>query len=227
MNVGKGRRPPTTPQFLAAPDVLAVIGVVLRIVADAWERVLRERVLDETHRHEEPATAGLLRQRMVIVERERKPRHPEMTIRPEVGVTAEDQEAVVGFIDIEIIYSLADEPGLRLECKRVSSTKEDDPNTLAREYVKEGVLRFVGKYGWGHAWGILIGFVIDGDTDATAVLIARYVQEYQKDPPHLVRDWGHEVRFGAHRHLFNTSHRKSGGATIELLHFFLPFPARV
>ena len=149
-----------------------------------------------------------------------------MKIKPEVGVTAEDQETVVGSIDIEIIYSLGDEPDLRLECKRVSSTVEDDPKALAREYVKAGVLRFVGKYGWGHGWGIMIGFVIDGNADAAAVLIAGYVREYRNQPAHLIRDWGEESRFGPHRHLFNTRHRKSGGSPIELLHFFLPFPAR-
>jgi hypothetical protein len=224
VNVGKGRRPPTTPQFLATPDILAVIGLVVKIVAEAWKRVLQERVLAETHRHDEPATAGLLRHRMIMVERQRSPRRPPLKIKPEVGVTAEDQETVVGSIDIEIIYSLGDEPDLRLECKRVSSTPEDDPKKLAREYIKEGVLRFVGKYGWGHAWGIMIAFVIDGDAPAASVLIARYVQEYRNEPPHLVRNWRQEPRFGPHRDLFNTRHRKSGGSPIELLHFFLPFP---
>jgi len=224
VNVGKGRHPPAAPQFVAGPDILAVIGAVLEIVAEAWEQVLRERMLDETHRHNEPATAGILRHRMILVERERKLRVPQMKIKPEVGVTAEDQETVVGSIDIEIIYSLGDEPDLRLECKRVSSTAEDDPKALAREYVKEGVLRFVGKYGWNHTCGIMVGFVIDGKSDATAVLIAQYVQDYKNQPPHLLHRWRHERRFGPHRHLFNTRHRKTGGSPIELLHFFLPFP---
>ncbi len=226
MNVGKGRRPPTAPQFLAARDILAVIEAVLRIVAGAWDRVLRECALSETHRHDEPTTAGLLRARMIAVEAERSPRRPPMKIKPEVGVPSEDQETVVGFIDIEIIYSLGDEPDLRLECKRVSSTKEDDPRRLANRYVRTGVLHFVGKYGRGHAWGIMIGFVVDGNAESAALLIARYVAKYPNEPPHLLRDWCEETRFGACRHLFNTRHRKSDGSPIELLHFFLPFPAR-
>lgn|GEM_PF-829068 len=225
MNVGKGRRPPTAPQFLAARDVLAVIEAVLRIVAEAWDRVLQERVLSETHRHDEPRTAGLLRRRMITVEAERTPRRPPMKIKPEVGVPSEDQETVVGFIDIEIIYSLGDEPDLRLECKRVSSTKEDDPTRLANRYVRTGVLHFVGKYGRGHAWGIMIAFVIDGNADDAAVLIAAYVRQDRSQPPHLLRDWRKEARFGPYRHLFNTRHAKSDGAPIEVLHFFLPFPA--
>lgn len=226
MSVVSGRRPPISPQFLAPPDVLAVIGAVLEIVAEAWERVRQDGVLGESHRHDEPGTAGLLRQRMIIVERERSPRSPQMKVKPEVGVTGEDEQTVVGSIDIEVIYSLGDEPDLRLECKRVSSTEEDDPPSLARYYVRGGVLRFVGKYGRGHAWGIMAAFVIDGKADAAALLIARYIREYKNDPSHLLRDWAQETRFGPHPHLFNTLHEKSGGSPIELLHFFLPFPVR-
>jgi len=102
VNVGKGRRPPTAPQFLAATDVLAVIEAVLTIVAEAWERVLRERILSEAHRHDEPTTAGLLRARMIAVEAERSPRQPQMKIKPEVGVASEDRETVVGFIDMGV-----------------------------------------------------------------------------------------------------------------------------
>jgi hypothetical protein len=213
------------PQLLAPPDILAVIGAVLEIVARAWERVRQEGVLAETHRHDERATAGLLRQRMVILELERSPRIPKMKIKPEVGVTAEDGRTVVGSIDIEVIYSLGDEPDLRLECKRVSTVEGDDPTSLARYYVGHGVLRFVGKYGWGHTWGMMIGFAIDGNADAAALLIARYVREYKNEPAHLLRDWAEEKRFGPYPYLFNTLHRKSGDSRIELLHFFLPFPA--
>lgn len=224
MSVGQGEHPPAPPQFVSVPDILAVIGAVLRIVVEAWERVLLDDALNEAHRHDEPATAGLLRHRMVLVERERNPRLPSMKIKPEVGVTSEDEETVVGSIDIEIIYSLGDEPDLRLECKRVSSTKEDDDKSLAREYVAQGVLRFVGKYGRGHAWGVMVAFVVDGNAAGAARLIAEYFTQYKNEPPHVLRGWAPEARFGPHRNLFSTRHRKVGGSPIELLHVFLPFP---
>ena len=226
MSVGHGRYPPTAPQFLAAPDILAVIAAVLGIVVRAWDRVLLDGALSETHRRNEPATAGLLRHRMVLVECERTPRLPRMKIKPEVGVTSEDEETVVGSIDIEIIYSLGDEPELRLECKRVSSTKEDDDKSLAREYVAQGIMRFVGKYGRGHAWGVMVGFVVDGNAAGAARLIAEYITQYKNEPPHVLRDWAPEARFGPHDNLFNTCHRKVGGSPIELLHLFLPFPTQ-
>ena len=226
MSLGQGRNPSNAPEFVAASDILAVIAAVLSIVTQAWDQVLRDRVLADNHRHDEPKTAGLLRHRMINVEKERVPRLPRMKIKPEVGVTAEDQETVVGSIDIEVIYSLGDEPDLRLECKRVSSTREDDPTNLAREYVNEGVLRFVGKYGRGHTWGIMIAFVIDGKTDDAVALIATYVKDYKNQPPHLLQDWTKEDRFGSHRALFGTRHQKKSGSPIELLHAFLPFTVR-
>jgi hypothetical protein len=225
MSVGQAGHPPTPPQFLPTSDILAVIGVVLRIVAEAWDRVLRDRALNEAHRHNERATAGLLRHRMILVERKRNPRSPGMIIKAEVGVTSEDEEVVVGSIDIAIIYSFGDEPDLHLECKRVSSTKGDDDKRLAREYVAQGVLRFVGKYGRGHAWGVMVGFVVDGNAEGAAKLIAEKITQYKNEPPHVLRDWAPEARFGPHLNLFNTRHRKVGGSPIELLHVFLPFPA--
>ncbi len=225
VNVGTGQRPPAPPDFLRPEDtILPIIAAVLRIAAEAWNRVLRDGVLNATHRRDEPAIAGLLRHRMVIVEREREPREPELKIKPEVGVTAEDEEIVVGSIDIEVVYSLGDEPDLRVECKRVSGSEQDDAKGLAREYVKEGVLRFVGKYGRGHAWGIMVGFVVDGNVAAAVALLAQYITSYQNEPPHVLRAWGREARLGSHDNLFSTCHRKQGGSPIELLHLFLPFP---
>ena len=221
MGIGLGRLAP--PQFLDAQDILAVIAAVLRIVSDAWDRVVREGVLEEVHRRDEPKTVGLLRSRMVAVERERSPRIPALKIKPEVGVTSEDAETVVGSIDIEIIYSLGDEPDLRVECKRVSTAKEDNPTALARYYVEGGVLRFVGKYGRGHAWGVMVAFALDGNCDASATLIGEYVGAYRNEPVHVVRDWKADARFGTPRRLFSSRHRKSSGGPIELLHIFLPF----
>jgi hypothetical protein len=150
-----------------------------------------------------------------------------MKVKAEVGTfSADSLEVPDGRIDIEIIYSLSEEPDLRLECKRVSATASDRPTALARYYVDGGVLRFVGdKYGRGHAWGVMIAFVIDGKFAGAATMIANQVAGYRNDaPPHVCRDWRREQRFGRHRHLFNTQHaRAGGGERIELLHLFLPF----
>ncbi|MCD4726101.1 MAG: hypothetical protein K8R46_00425 [Pirellulales bacterium] len=226
MSVGRGRCPSGNPEFLSPEDILAVIEAVLIIAVEAWRRVLADGKLNDTHRRNERKIAGLLRHCMILVEGERSPRQPEMLILPEVGVTAEDEEMVIGSIDIQIFFSLRDASGLRLECKRVSSTTKDDCATLARRYINTGVLHFVGKYGRGNAWGVMVAFVIDGNVAASAALIGSYIAQYKNQPRHVLRDWTKETRFDLHGNLFKTCHRKLDGSPIELLHLFLPFPIR-
>ncbi len=212
---------------MSAADMLAVIAVALRIVAAAWQNILANQELKQHHLNDEPKTAGLLRRRMVEAEKQRSPRKPAMKVKGEVGVYADDKEEPVGSIDIEIIYSLGDEPDLHLECKRVSRAEQYGPNALARYYVSGGVLRFVGKYGQRQSWGIMVALVIDGDINPAADLIARYIKDYKNEPKHLIRDWQAEKRFGLQGGLFNTLHRHLDGSSIELLHMFLPFPSRL
>lgn len=228
MSLADDRQTVSTPVFIDPHDIHAVLETALKIVVQAWVAIRRENELTHDHRTSECRTAGLLYWRMLEVEKNRDPRVPPMKVKAEVGTfSAELLEVPDGRIDIEIIYSLGDEPDLRLECKRVSGTASDQRTDLARYYVKGGVLRFVGdKYGRGHAWGVMIAFVIDGRFAEAATMIADYVAQYQNDAPrHVCRDWRREQRFGRHRHLFNTQHlRAGGGERIELLHLFLPFP---
>lgn len=218
------------PQLIPQADLVAVIDAVLRIVTQAWLRIRRARLLTRTHRQCEVITAGLLYQHMCAMERARQPRRPRLKIKSEAATfSAPDQPTPDGRIDIEIIYSLADDPDLRLECKRISTSAEDDPTAKARYYVNGGVLRFVGnRYGRGHAWGVLIAFVIDGHFRPATELVGRYVAEYGNDPPHLAEAWRPATAFIPRRHIFSTTHIQDGGPrTIRLLHLFLPFPRTV
>ncbi len=207
-------------------DLRIVLETALAIVVRAWTRIRRERLLAEMHRRDEPRTAGLLYRHMVREERERQPRRPKMKIKSEVGTFSSDEvEIADGRIDIEIIYSLADEPDLRLECKRVSASTEDDRADLARYYVDGGVLRFVhDKYGRNHEWGLLVAFVVDGRFTAAARFIADYVT--RDAPDHLLSAF-QPAGSPPKRHLFKTEHRQgTGSRKIRLLHLFLPFPRR-
>jgi len=215
------------PGLIAASDIRAVIQVALQIVIKSWIQICRERLLAVRHRTCEPRTAGLLYQRMILVEQARDPRTPPMKIKCEVATFSGDElEVPDGRIDIEIIYSLSDDPDLRLECKRVSTTPGDGPRDRADYYIGEGVLRFVGdKYGRGHSWGVMLAFVIDGKSAAAASFVATSMAAYRKAPLDLCAAWSQEDRFGRSRHLFRTEHLQGGGPQrISLLHLFLPFP---
>lgn len=227
-------RPPvvlaaTSPRLIPQEDLIAVIEAVLRIVTRAWIQIRRQGLLTNEHRQSEILAAGLLYQYMLDVEQKRQPRTPPMKIKSEAATFSTSGQLVPdGRIDIEIIYSLADDPDLRIECKRISTTEVDDPKAKARYYVRGGVLRFVSdQYGWGQSWGVLIAFVIDGLFQPAVDLVKKYVKNYQNAPSHLMEDWGPAGGFVPLRHIFSTKHRQGNGRrTIRLLHLFLPFPRR-
>ena len=225
--ISRGSVSESRPDFYQPVDLRAVVEAALAIAVAAWVRIRRQRLLREEHRRDEPRIAGLLYLQMVRSERERQPRWPRMKVKSEVGTfSGSDAEIADGRIDIEIIYSLDDEPDLRLECKRVSASTEDDRAKLARYYVDGGVRRFVGdKYGRGHPWGVLVAFVVDGKVTAAARLIADYVTRDGQD--HLLSAF-ETAGLPPRRHLFKTEHRQGGGTRmIRLLHLFLPFPRRI
>ncbi|MBM4037071.1 MAG: hypothetical protein FJ290_01040 [Planctomycetes bacterium] len=215
------------PALIAAPDIHAVIRTALQIVIKAWIQICREKLVTVEHRTSERRTAGRLYQRMVRAEQERTPRTPWVRIKAEVATFSSDElEVPDGWIDMEIVHNFSGEPDLRLECKRVSTTPADGPRDRAAYYIGDGVLRFVGdKYGRGHAWGVMLAFVIDGKSAAAASFMAARIAGYTKAPLHVCAPWAPEDRFGRSRHLFRTAHLQGGGPSrIQLLHLFLPFP---
>ncbi len=81
-----------SPPALYPPvDLWAVLEAALAIVVRAWTRIRREKLLAESHRSDEPRTAGLLYRHMVREERERQPRRPRMKIKSEVGTFSSDE----------------------------------------------------------------------------------------------------------------------------------------
>ena len=131
-------------------------------------------------------------------------------------------------LDIVILYAWQGIRSISVECKRVSNSVSDGRAALARDYVDGGVRRFVdGRYERNQAVGLMYGFVLDGDCEASIALIAAYMIKRDTHPPHTFRAWRNETRFGPHANLFSTQHHQYGGPQlIELLHLFLPFPPR-
>jgi hypothetical protein len=73
-----------------------------------------------------------------------------------------------GRIDIRFIQGCDESVYFAFECKRLNVPANGGCKSLAREYVDEGMMRFVtGKYATGLTQGGMIGFVMDGKS-ATA-----------------------------------------------------------
>ena len=74
--------------------------------------------------------------------------------------TAEEK----GRIDLRFIHGCDESVYFAFECKRLNVPADGGCKSLAREYVEEGMMRFVtGKYAAGLSQGGMIGYVMNGD----------------------------------------------------------------
>lgn len=89
-------------------------------------------------------------------------------------VVEDDPETAVekGRIDIRFIHGHDEAVYFAFECKRLNVPTNGGRKSLAREYIEEGMVRFViGKYAAGLTQSGMIGFVMDGDLVAATAKV--------------------------------------------------------
>lgn len=196
----------------------AILVLVLQILYDAWPST-RESIATTD---EEDSITNVLRWKMVEAKYRRNP-VPQMEFLREPQSDTPGLDTPFGLIDIMVSYTFDEETYLTIECKRITSAE----NSLAREYVRNGICRFAsGKYSPGHAFGIVAGYVICGDSPACADRISA---QLTKEPE---SDTGYDVEFGWQTDdklcqgqcVYKTRHRQSiCKNVIELIHVPLVF----
>jgi len=68
-----------------------------------------------------------------------------------------------GRIDLRLTHGYRDEVYFAIECKRLNVVAKGKRSSLAAEYVKEGMMRFItGQYAMGLDKGGMLGYVMDG-----------------------------------------------------------------
>lgn len=124
-----------------------------------------------------------------------------------------------GRIDMAVVLDRSRRRYLAYECKRLNVVRDGRRRSLAREYVMQGLRRFItGQYAEGLPVGCMLGYVMDGD-----VPFAR-----QRVIDALRRDVGFvKVLRGAGvppsvKGLVS-EHIRCGGDEIEIRHTMLPF----
>lgn len=154
--VAHGRSGRLNPMIRAKAQQIIVV-LTLQILHDAWPATKADvRVNCDSH---EDAITDILRWKMAEAKNRMTP-IPQMRFEREVQSDRAQQDTPTGLIDIMVSYTWKESNYLTMECKRVRS----DENSLALAYVRNGVNRFAeGKYSPGHAFGIVVGYVICGD----------------------------------------------------------------
>jgi hypothetical protein len=86
----------------------------------------------------------------------------------------------VGYLDIAILFfAQTDRLCFAMECKRLNVPREQGRATLAREYVENGMMRFVtGQYSPDLPLGGMVGYVMDGDTPAAYTAIVEQIEQH-------------------------------------------------
>jgi hypothetical protein len=126
----------------------------------------------------------------------------------------------LGYLDIAVEFFIRnDQLCLAIECKRLNVARETGPpETLARKYVEEGMMRFVsGRYSAELPLGGMIGYVMDGDPGAAHAAIHREIERaavmLRCESPYIV--------VLHHPVYFSTDHARPL-VPIQLRHLLLP-----
>jgi len=214
--ISAGQLSPTTADLI----IEDVVATVLDITVAAWPRLCEARQVHSSDKEDD--ITDRLRWEMEA-EKERRNPHPPVRFLRETQVDDPEKNYPTGRIDVYVIYSLDGTGYFAMECKKVTGRHE----TPAKKYIEEGVCRFSsGKYGRGHPYGAMIGYVTDGTAEAAADFLGQKIVAFDKKATKIRKTWGWqaEKQFGDIPDLYSTKHGQAGTRnTIRLLHLFLAF----
>ena len=190
-----------------------LIPSVLALVLDAWDRI-------EKPAEDEREDTTSLRLYAAMIRGKDRQRHFFLIRLQDVEVDA-DLVKVSGRKDIVFFPPANDEDiYFCLEAKRLNAIVSGVRRSLADEYVKEGMQRFVDrKYSRRICHGGMLGYVLDGDVDRAMGNVANVIRLHHQvlgmDPPGDMRQ--SSVR-PADRHAKETHHQRHNDIGLFCLH---------
>lgn len=140
-----------------------------------------------------------------------------------VGYEANGLAYSKGRIDLAVLLDPLAEGYLAYECKRLNIVRADGRRSLAREYVMDGIYRFiVGQYSENLPVGCMLGYVLDGDVVYAASSLRAKIVECDQDIS-LVMGPRDEPAIGMATRFSSRHRRQPGNDEIEIRHALLPF----
>ena len=133
-----------------------------------------------------------------------------------------------GKMDMVLLLDPGCERYLAYECKRlnVSRSRNGGIDSLAGNYVRKGILRFVTEQYAEHLpVGCMMGYVLDGNMNSAQSKVRDAIDTH-KVQIGLVEGPMDEVPIGFIKKFASRHCRPSSGTYIELRHAFLPFPEK-
>ena len=195
-----------------------LVPAVLALVLDAWGRMAKPAE-DE---REDATSDRLFRQMLSCKDRNR---HPFLIRREDLELDP-DPAKEPGWKDIVFFPPANDEDVyFCLEAKRLNARVRGVMKSLADEYVKEGMRRFVAaRYARRVVHGGMLGYVLDGDVPRAMSNVADNVRTSHPalgmDPPGR---WTDSPIRPADPYAKETRHRRSSGPSpFRIHHLFVP-----
>ena len=192
--------------------------LALGILHDAWPAAAADSQISRGS--DEDLITDILRWKMVDAKNRRKP-VPEMRFDRESQSDRPERDTQTGLIDIMVSYTWDESTYLSIECKRIRSSD----NSLALQYVQNGINRFAaGKYSAGHSYGVMVGYVICGNSSACIERVRTTLSREPKEETGFDPKFGWQPAEGmiGDMPLFQTRHHQAQhGNTIELFHAFV------
>ena len=140
------------------------------------------------------------------------------------GYTAEGLAYSKGEIDMAVLLDQERDRYLAYECKRLNVARNGGKRSLATEYVKEGLLRFVTeKYAADLPVGCMLGYVLDGNAAAAQAKVVAAIAA-QQSVIGLVGMPKNQAPIGPMPRFSSRHSRPSASLEIEVRHTLLPFP---
>ena len=137
------------------------------------------------------------------------------------GHAAEGTAYSTGRIDIAVLLNQDRNIYLAYECKRLNDVRKDGRRSLAGDYVKEGLSRFVAEqYAEGLPVACMLGYVLDGDLEYAESNVRARIAVLREEVG-LVAEPRDAAPIGESRRFFSR-HRRQSGAEIEVRHALLP-----
>ena len=172
--------------------------------------------------HEDTITENLVAKISKDAKARRLFHHLEYHYEP-LGFTTGGRAFSKGQIDMAVLLDQEREHYLAYECKRLNVPRNGGRRSLAREYVIDGVRRFViEQYAAGLPVGCMLGYVLDGDVSVARANVLAAIGA-QRANVGLLGKSERQTSIGPTTR-FSTLHKRVPGTlVIEVRHALLPF----
>lgn len=199
------------------PDHL--IPEVLDMIMSAWVTFGRSRMKAQAGEHE----VGITRRFRIFLIRYRNRQRLPLNIEREAVEDALFSGIELGRIDVKLRPGIYEHVYFALECKRLNVMRGGRRESLATEYVTQGMMRYVtSQYAAKLSQGGMIGYVMNGDVGTALTSVDRSVRNHYRklcsNPSSGLEGSSHRPGDAHIKETHHNLHRRS----FTLHHLFLP-----